>query len=229
MIKPLQHRRFLRTTLGACVALSASLLAASTISCADAAEVKRGEVEIIVRVEAKPEPKKAIGLIFSASKSQQISETSITKIGDKLYEIRFVAPRAALQNDSVASAIAYDETGAVSFANITPALAPETREILASIPECPGEDGSRLGSVASPGTLQQLIDVRTERMNIVRVKINRLLDESFLAKLQKFEEAFGLSYPSSLSADLPPEELIERLSRVNQAVKKYQMYKPKAS
>jgi hypothetical protein len=197
------------------------------IPLAHSSEGTRDGVEIVVRLEAKPEPKKAIGIIFSSSSSRQIEETSITKVGDKLYEVSFVAPRAALQSDSVASAIAYDENGTVSFATVTPALAPETREILGSIPECPGEDGSRLTSIASPGTLQQLIDVRTERMNIVRLKISRIMDASFVAKLNKFEEAFGLSHPNALSADLPADELIERLSRVNQAVKKYQMYKQK--
>jgi hypothetical protein len=198
-----------------------------TTSSAYGNEGARGTVQIVVRLEAKPEPKKAVGLIFSANSSRQVEETSITKVGDKLYEVSFIAARASLQSDSVASAIAYDETGTVSFANVTPALAPETREILASIPECPGEDGSRLTGVASPGTLQQLIDVRTERMNIVRLKIGRIMDEAFIAKLQRFEDAFGLSNSSELSADLPADELIERLSRINHAVKKYQMYKQK--
>jgi hypothetical protein len=223
--RPLHHHFPHRSA----AALLGVLLAIMTLitSSAYGNEGARGTVQIVVRLEAKPEPKKAVGLIFSASSSRQIEETSITKVGDKLYEISFVAPRTSLQSDSVASAIAYDETGTVSFANVTPALAPETREILASIPECPGEDGSRLTSVASPGTLQQLIDVRIERMNIVRLKISRIMDEAFVAKLQKFEEAFGLSHPSELSADLPADELIERLSRINHAVKKYQMYKQK--
>ena len=200
---------------------------AAFLPLACSADGARGMVEIVVRVEAKPEPKKAVGIIFSARSSHQVEETSISKVGDKLYEISFLAPRTVVQNDSVASAIAYDENGSVFFANVTPALAPETKEILASIPECPGEDGSRLTGVTSPGTLQQLIDVRTERMNIVRLKISRIMDESFLTKLNKFEEAFGLSHPSELSADLPADELIERLSRINHAVRKYQMYKQK--
>ena len=61
-------------------------------------------------------------------------------------------------------------------------------------------------------------------MKIVRLKLARAMDEAFLRKLQKFEEAFGLRYPTELSSDLPPQELIERLSRIDQATRKYKMF-----
>jgi hypothetical protein len=96
--------------------------------------------------------------------------------------------------------------------------------MIAAIPECPAEDPSRIAALNSPGILQQLVDVRNERMNIVRLKISRLMDQDFLAKLRKFEEAFGLERSSELSADLPPEELIDRLSRIQHAVRKYKTY-----
>jgi hypothetical protein len=55
------------------------------------------------------------------------------------------------------------------------------------------------------------------------------MDEAFLQKLQKFEEAFGLKYSSELTADLPPQELIDRLSRIDQATRKYKIYIGKPS
>jgi hypothetical protein len=184
-------------------------------------------IPVKVRLEAKPEPTKAVGIVFSSGSSRQFTATTISKIGDKLYEITFAVPRSSLADDSVATAIGFDQTGAVSFANVVPASPSESQELLSSIPECPGEDGSQVAAMTSPGTLQQLIDVRLERMNIARFKIARLMDQDFLAKLQKFEEAFGLKYSTSLSPELPAAELIDRLSRISHAVKKYQLYKPK--
>jgi hypothetical protein len=186
-------------------------------------------VAIRVRVEAKPPPVKATGIVFSSSTSQEFPDATITKIGDNLFEVGFSVPRLALREDSVASAIAIDEAGQPSFANVTPALIAESRDLVGSIPECPGEDGARYAKVTTPGTIQQLVDVRTERMKIVRLKIARALDETFLKKLQKFEEAFGLRYPTELSSELPPQELLERLSRIDQATRKYKIFTGKPS
>lgn len=215
----------------ACIrAISLVLMAAfSSIQTARALNPLGAPVIIRVRLEAKPEPIRAVGILFSPASSQQFEQTSISKIGDKLYEISFSVPASSLREDAVASALGFDETGKISFANVTPANSTEGTELLASIPECPGEDGSRVAGMTSPGTLQQLVDVRTERMNIVRVKISRLMDQTFLPKLQKFEEAFGLTYATPLSPDLPPAELIERLSRIHNAVRKYQRHQPKVS
>ncbi|MFO0417753.1 MAG: hypothetical protein ACK5Y6_10720 [Pseudomonadota bacterium] len=191
---------------------------------AQAIDIPKGSELVTVRVEAKPEPVRAVGIVFGSRSSHQVQETEITKIGDKLYQIAFAVPRAMLNEDSVASAIAFDEADVVSYANVTPALADQAREMIAAIPECPAEDPSRIAALNSPGILQQLVDVRNERMNIVRLKISRLMDQDFLAKLRKFEEAFGLERSSELSADLPPEELIDRLSRIQHAVRKYKTY-----
>jgi len=194
-------------------------------STAFAIDLSQG-IPVKVRLEAKPEPTRAVGIVFSSGKSRQFTGTTISKIGDKLYEITFAVPRSNLTDDSVATAIGFDEAGTVSFANVVPALPSESQEILSSIPECPGEDGAHAAALTSPATLQQLIDVRLERMNIVRFKIARVMDQDFLAKLQKFEEAFGLKYSTALSPELPAAELIDRLSRISHAVKKYQLYKP---
>lgn len=185
-------------------------------------------VAITVRVEAKPDPVRAVGVVFSSSGSKEIAETKIKKIGDKLFEVEFLVDRSNLREDSVASAVAYDANGTASYANVTPALLSEARTLLASIPECPAEDISKIAQLTSPGTLQQLVDVRAERAELVRTRIARVLDAKFLAKLQKFEEVLGLSRPTELSAQLPAPELIDRLSRIDHAYKKYQSEKPKS-
>jgi hypothetical protein len=185
-------------------------------------------IPVTVRVESKPQLVKATGIVFSASSSFEVPQTTITKIGDKLFEVAFSVPRSKIQPDTVASAIATDESGSVVFAGVTPALASEALDLLASVPECPGEDSSRAITTTSPGTLKQLVDVRSERMEIVRLKLRRAMEGNVLAKLIKFEEAFGLTRPDSLSADLPPAELYERLSRIQHALRRYQSYKTRS-
>lgn len=186
-------------------------------------------VKVTVRAESKPNLVEATGIVFSAKSSLNIPETTINKIGDKLYEISFSVPRSKIQPDSVASALAKDDIGGAVFGNVTPAITSESRDLLTSVPECPGEDSSKITTISTPGALKQLVDVRAERLDIVRLKIKRAMDGNVLAKLTKFEEAFGLNRANELSADLPAAELIERLSRIEHALRKYQTYKPGGS
>ncbi len=178
-----------------------------------------------VRVEAKPEPKKAIGLVLSTGRTMEIPDTTIKKIGEKLYLITFVVDRNIVRKDTVATAMAFDENGTVSFANVSPELLSESKTLISRIPECPPEDPSSIVKLDQQGPLEQLVDVRSERAEIARLKISRMLDDQFLAKLQRFEDAFGLQKSEVLSADLPPEVLVDRLSRITHAVKKYRMFK----
>lgn len=178
-----------------------------------------------VRVESKPEPKKAIGMVLSAGHTVEIPETTIKKIGEKLYSISFVVDRNIIRRDSVATAMAFDETGEASFANVTPELLSDIRNVISNIPECPMEDPTAIVQSGQQGPLRQLVDVRTERAELARLKISRMLDENFLAKLERFEDAFGLQKGDELTAQLPPEVLVDRLSRISHAVKKYKMFK----
>jgi hypothetical protein len=162
---------------------------------------------VTVRVEAKPEPKKAIGLVLSTGRTMEIPDTTIQKIGEKLYLISFVVDRNIVRKDTVATAMAFDENGTVSFANVSPELLSESKTLISRIPECPPEDPSSIVKLDQQGPLQQLVDVRSERAEIARLKISRMLDEQFLAKLQRFEDAFGLQKSEELSADLPPDFL----------------------
>ncbi len=178
-----------------------------------------------VRVEAKPEPKKAIGIVLSAGRTVEIPETTIKKIGEKLYLISFVVDRNIVRKDSVATAMAFDENGTVTFANVSPELISESKTLISRIPECPAEDPSAVVKLDQHGPLRQLVDVRSERAEIARLKISRMLDEQFLEKLHRFENAFGLDRSEDLNASLPPEVLVDRLSRITHAVKKYRMFK----
>lgn len=194
---------------------------------ASALDLPLGEATVSVRVESKPQLTSAKGIVFSSRSSFEVPEAAVTKIGDKLYEITFSVPRSKVQADSVASAIATNEEGGTVFAGVTPAITSEARDLLASVPECPGQDSSRTIATTSPGTLKQLVDVRAERMDIVRIKLKRAMDGNVLAKLAKFEEAFGLTRAVELSPDLPPAELFDRLSNIQHALRKYQTHQPK--
>lgn len=182
-------------------------------------------ITVNVQVEAKPDPKKAIGMVLSSGRTIEIQETTIKKVGEKLFMISFVVDRNIVRKDSVATAMAFDENGNVTFANVSPELLSDNKNLLSRIPDCPAEDPSAVVKLDQQGPLQKLVDVRTERAEIARLKISTMLDEDFLEKLHRFEDAFGLDKSEEITASLPPEVLVDRLSRITHAVKKYRMFK----
>jgi hypothetical protein len=200
-------------------------LVGASITCHGQALPLTEPLTVNVRVEAKPEPKKAVGMVLSAGRTVEFPETTIKKVGEKLYIVSFIVDRNIVRKDSVATAMAFDENGNVSFANVSPELLSDGKTLISRIPECPSEDPSAIVKLDQQGPLQQLVDVRNERAELARLKISRMLDESFLTKLHRFEDAFGLDQSEELTASLPPEVLVDRLSRITHAVKKYRMFK----
>jgi len=182
-------------------------------------------ITVRVRVETKPEPARAIGLIISTKGAQQIADTTIQKIGDKLYEILFSVSKDSLQPDSVATAMSVTAGGDIAFANITPALLSDARDMIANVPDCPSEDTSSIANVNQMGPLESLVEIRKARAELAQLKVNRALNPELLNKLKQFEEAFGLGRTEELSANLPPNELVDRLARINFAVQQYQASK----
>ncbi len=213
-----------RTVLAALIGGLAFLLQAPVCSATDKEEL--GPIDVKVRVEAKPEPTKAVGILLSTTGVKEISDTAIQKVGERLYDITFRVDRAGLTEDTVATAMATSADGVVTFANVTPALLSDSHAITGSVPECPGEDPTSIAVLNQLGPLRQLVDVRTERSKFAREKIRRFLDESMLAKLSRYEKHFGLNQSGEpLSADLPAEILLDRLSRINFALAEFKAFK----
>lgn len=208
------------------LSLVAAIAGSALVGCPTAhAGPPAGQVTVKVKVEAKPEPTKAIGLVMSAGETLQINDTTIEKVGDKLYDISFKVDSSELTDDSVATAMAFNSNGDVVFANVTPALLSSTASIIASIPSCPPEDPSLAIQFNHFGPLQQLVDVRIARAELLRANITSLLTPEMTQRLAQLETALGLARPEPLSSSLPPSELVDRLTRLDHALKKYKSFK----
>jgi hypothetical protein len=182
-------------------------------------------VVINVQLEAKPKPVKATGILFSATTTSEYQSSEIKMIGDKLYSVSFKVPSGEIRPDSLASAYGVDENGKVSYGSVRPVQAATAVLDIASIPRCKDANIEQIATITNVGTLRQLIDVRTQRMEIIRTKIKQTLNGVQIEKMRKFEEAFGLPHNEPLSATLPPLELYERLSRIQASVEKYKQFK----
>jgi hypothetical protein len=52
-----------------------------------------------------------------------------------------------------------------------------------------------------------------------------MLTPELTQRLTQLETALGLSRPEPLSSSLPPSELVDRLTRLDHALKKYKSFK----
>jgi len=134
-------------------------------------------------------------------------------------------PRNSLQDDSVATAMAISAGGDITFANVTPALLSDAKTSVANIPECPSEDTTNLATINQLAPLKALVDIRVDRAELAQRKMQRSLTTETLEKLKRFERAFGLAQTEELSLSLSPQDLVDRLARINFALKEYQVFK----
>lgn len=185
---------------------------------------EEGTVLATVRAETKSDPKLAIGLVISSKGSEQFSDVRIARVNDSLIELQFNVPTKDLPSDAVATALIENEKGDLIFANVSPALNSDVSALL-SIPECPNDDYSNLANQNQLGPLRSLVQVRQARSELALLKISGIMNEKLLSKLSKFEAAFGLSGVDELSPKLPPAELVNRLSRLYEAMREYKTFK----
>jgi hypothetical protein len=224
-MRPFQSRCLIKSTVRGFIGVAAFSCILSLAPTSSAAQDENPTVTIKVRVEAKPQPTKAIGLLLSTTGASQIAETSLHKVGDKLYDVIFTVPRNSLQDDSVATAMAISAGGDITFANVTPALLSDAKTSVANIPECPSEDTTNLATINQLAPLKALVDIRVDRAELAQRKMQRSLTTETLEKLKRFERAFGLAQTEELSLSLSPQDLVDRLARINFALKEYQVFK----
>ena len=125
--------------------------------------------------------------------------------------------------------------GDVAFANVTPALKVDSKNLVANIPECPAQTADADLLISQMGTLRQLVEVREERANLLRKRVQAALSGKFYERVAELEKVFGLNYPNELVVDgetpeevakrTTPADLVDRLARVNFAVKKYEAFR----
>jgi hypothetical protein len=161
------------------------------------------------------------------------------KIGDNLYEISFPVDPSELSDETVATAMTMTDGGDVAFANVTPALMHDAKTMVANIPECPAEGANADLLVHQMGTLRQLVEVRETRAALLRKRIQNSLSGGFSRRLIELEKFFGLNHMTELVVEdespeeavkrIPAADLVDRLARLNFAIKKYEAFRPPAA
>jgi hypothetical protein len=80
------------------------------------------------------------------------------------------------------------------------------------LPICKEQIDQKGAAANQTSLLQSLIQIRVEKRALMKKRVEDALDATLLEKLNKLENAFGLSPDIPLSADIDPYTLSERLS-----------------
>ena len=203
------------------------LLGASFVLCilpGHAAD-KDASAAIQVDVSSFVEPASAVGLIMSADKTIQKLNPKIEKPHPGTITVTFPYQPSEIAADSMATALVVSDKGEVVFGNVKPILSNEFDESLGLIPLC-AEDQKVSASLASQASLlEELYRIRLKRRDQARNQTIELLSGDFLARLQKLERGFGLAREKELNSELTPLELIDRLSRLRDALRNWEKKK----
>lgn len=181
-----------------------------------------------VQIESKLPISQVVGLVISANAATPVRETRVTKIAPDIYEVIFSIQKGQVDDTTVATAYGVAQDDKMVFGSMTPNLVTDPSGSRYTIPECPAEEVSPHVSQSQMAPLQSLVSIRTARSDLAKMKVTRQLSDQLLIKLRKFEKAFGLSSTNELSADLPPAELVDRLSRLTFALKQFRVAKLQA-
>jgi len=169
-------------------------------------------------------PDKAVGIVISKDAFREKREAKMKKISEDAVEVSFDVEKGDIGEDTVITAAIKSKDGKVGYGPMRSlGGAQKGKEIPACQP--PTIDDVRLREQI--GVLGSLIEIRKNRRELARKKLENLLNTQAVDKYRTLEEGFGLAKNQKLSPDSNPYELTGRLSRLLLVIKSYNELKAK--
>ena len=181
--------------------------------------------KISIDVQTQVEPATAVGLIISNGKTVQKLNPQIEKASPGSIVVSFEVKESEIYSDSAASALVVSNRGEVVFGNVKLLEDPRFDEALSNVPYCKAEQVSSTALSGQLPLLEELYRIRLKRRDQTKAQVGAILDSDTLAKLRKLERGFGLAREKELSIDLPALELVDRLARLQTALRSWEKRK----
>jgi hypothetical protein len=172
------------------------------------------EKTLRIPLNTKTEPKSVAVLFLSLDKAVQRQPSKVERINPDTIVASVTFTENEFSKDALVSAIAVSDKGEIVSSELHPLLAPDGPDAEASTPKCPPERFNEAAIQAQTSLIESIIETRLERRRLAQLRVAQVMNDEFVGKLRKMEGRFGLLYQKELSPDLPPVELIDRLSRI---------------
>lgn len=183
------------------------------------------EQKLTLKIESDQDPTSSVGLLISSDGTTQKLETEVKRLDNRFVTVSFNCDDDEVRNDSVATAMIVTADGEILFSDLQPVLLSDNTSALAELPDCPDKINLPPAIEDQYANLQKLVEIRGQRRAISQTRITRIMQDAFLEKLRKLERGFGLDQKKELAPDMNPLELLDRLSRLQTALRNYQANK----
>ncbi|HMO02431.1 MAG TPA: hypothetical protein PKD37_05720 [Oligoflexia bacterium] len=208
--------------------LRALLVCATCLFSSAIAQVKETSFKVPLTINSK-ELKKAEIVLFNLQRARPF-KADISPVDRKesgaYSQLERDIPSALIMNDDLALIFALDKTENPLTFRINNAAQAGSYQ-LPPLPACSYGSSSKAGVREQFGLVESLVEIRTARREVAQLKMKQYLSGELLSKLNKWEEGFGFKYERLLSHDLPPTELVERIFKLNSAIKKFYLARVK--
>ena len=179
-----------------------------------AAPARAEERAVIVPVVADFEPQGAVGLLFSPSGTRQV-EASVNPSPNGPHQVEFRIDTEKLEpGTAAAGAFVVGADGKRAFSNIVSLSVPAA----APLPACEVGGAIRSDNIS---IYEKLMKLRGERRRLSQQSVGKLLTQELSEKLSTLERGFGLETQPALAPDINPLALVDRLSRLREALREY--------
>lgn len=164
----------------------------------------------------------AIGIIVSNGETKQVRVAAPQKRDDQSVIVEVPYSSSDKKSGALVTALVTLKSGAIALADMVALQESYPDNAFSDLPMCPTDQDLPPLSEAQLGNLKRLVEIRSQRRAVLQTKLARLMQGKSLEKLRQLEKGFGTGTGVPISPALLPFELIDRLSRLKQAISTYE-------
>ncbi len=169
----------------------------------------------------------AVGIILSQGETRQVRVATPKARDEHSVVVEVPYTDADKRSGALATALVSLSNGSVALADVVSLQGDYPDNSFTDLPLCDANLQIPALSESQLGNLKRLVEIRSQRRAVLQTKMARLLQGSALEKLRKLERGFGTGTGIPLSPALFPFELVDRLSRLKQAITTYEANRKK--
>ncbi len=183
------------------------------------------KAHLIVPVDGEFEA--AIGIIVSETETRQVHVAAPTKRDEQSVIVEVPYSSADKKAGALVTALVTLKSGAIALADMVSLRESYPDNAFSELPICDNSQDLPPLSESQLGNLKRLVEIRSQRRAVLQTKLARLMQGKALEKLRQLEKGFGTGTGVPISPALLPYELIDRLSRLKQAISTYEANRTK--
>lgn len=202
-----------------CLAVLAAGLGSAAVASAD------DRARVVVPVDG--EIQTAIGIIISGSGTRQVRVDPPVKRDNQSVVVEIPYTDKDKKAGALATALVSMKSGSVALADVVSLEEDYPDNAFSDIPLCSNSVDVPPLAESQLGNLKRLVEIRSQRRAVLQTKLARLMQGASLEKLRKLERGFGTGAATPVNPGMLPYELVDRLSRLRQAISTYESNRKK--